>query len=78
MGIKVQHVDLIMGKHGIEEIRKGGNQTRPQGIGKEPDLREDPVKGGMGRRPDRGPAELVEDGGKSRADLVQGFWVEYD
>ena len=26
---EVHHVDLIMGEHGIEESRKGGNQTRP-------------------------------------------------
>ena len=30
-GVRTQmhHVDLIVGKHGIEEIRKGRNQTRP-------------------------------------------------
>ena len=75
---EVHHVDLIMGVHHIEESGKGGNQTRPQGIGEEPDLPDNPIKGGMGRRPDRGPAALVEDGCKSRADLVLGFGVEYD
>ena len=75
---EVHHADLIMAEHCIEESGKGGNQTRPQGIGEEPDLHDDPIKGGMGRRPDWGPAALVEDGRKSRTDLLQGFGVEYD
>ena len=74
----MHHMDLIMGEHRIEESGKGGNQTRPQGIDKESDLRDNPIKGGMGRRPDCGPAALVEDSGKGRADLVQGFRIEYD
>ena len=44
---EVHHADLIMGEHRIEESGKEGNQTRPQGIGEESDLRDDPIKGGM-------------------------------
>ena len=45
----MHHVDLIVGKHDIEEIRKGGNQTRPQGVGKIRDLGDYPVDGEVGR-----------------------------
>ena len=29
LGIKVQHMDLVMGKHGIEEGGEGRNQASP-------------------------------------------------
>ena len=41
----MHHMDLVMGKHGIEEIGKGGNQSRPQGVGKVPNLGDHPVNG---------------------------------
>ena len=74
----MHHVDLIVGKHDIEEIRKGGNQIRPQGVGKILDLADYPVDGEVGRGPGRRPPALVEDSGQSRADLAQAFSVEYD
>ena len=74
---EVHHVDLIMGKHRIEESGKGGNQARPQGIGKESKLHDDPVEGGVGRGPDRHLPALIEAGGKSGADLLQGLQIEY-
>ena len=74
----MHHVDLVMGKYDIEEIGKGGNQSRPQGVGEVPDLGVNPVNGearrGLGRRP---PA-LIEDGGQGRADLAQAFLIDYD
>ena len=69
----MHHVDLVMGKYSIEEIGKGGNQTRPQGISEESDLGDYSVEGGVRCRPDRRPHALVKDGGEGRADLVQGF-----
>ena len=62
-------MDLIMGKHGVEEIRKGGNQSRPQGVGEESDLRDDLVEGGMGRGPSHRPSTLVEAGGEGEGDF---------
>ena len=78
LGTKVHHVDLVMGEHRIEESRNGGNQTRPQGVGKKSDLRDDPIEGGMGCGSNRRPPALVEDGSKGGADLVQGFEIEYE
>ena len=66
----MHHVDLIMGEHDIQEIRKGGNQTRPQGVGKIWDLGSYLVDGEVGRRPGRRPPALIEDGGHSQADLA--------
>ena len=67
-----------MGKYGVEEIGKGGNQSRPQGISKVLDLGGYPINGEVRRGPDRRPPTLVEDGGKGGTDLIQGFQVEYD
>ena len=78
MGTKIHHVDLVMGKHHIEESEKGGNQARPQGVGKESDLCNDLVKGGVGRGPDRRLPSLIEAGGKHRVDLLQGVQAEYE
>ena len=66
----MHHVDLIVGKHDIEEIRKGGNQTRPQGIGKILDLGDYPVNGEVRRGLGRRPPAFVEDSGQSRANLA--------
>ena len=73
----MHHVDLVMRKHSVEEIGKGGNQSRPQSVGEVADLGDCSVNGEVRRGPDRRPPTLVEDGGKSRADLVQGFGIEY-
>ena len=77
LGAKMHHVDLVMGKHRIEESGKGGNQARPQGVGKESDLHDDPVEGGVRRGPDRCLPALIEAGGKHQTDLLQGFQIEY-
>ena len=74
----MHHVDLVMGKNGIEEIGKGGNQSRPQGVGKVLDLGDYSVDGEVGCGPGHRPPALVEDGGQSRADLAQAFSIEYD
>ena len=74
----MHHMDLVMGKHSVEEIGKGGNQSRPQGVGKVPDLGDYFVDGEVGRGPGRRPPAFVEDSGQSRADLAQAFSVEYD
>ena len=66
----MHHVDLVMRKHNIEEIGKGGNQSRPQSIGEVPDLGDYSVNTEVRRGPDRGPPALVEDGGNGRTDLV--------
>ena len=71
-------MDLVTGKQNIEEIGKGGNQPRPQGVGKVPDLSDYSVDGEVGRGLGRRPPSLVEDSGQSRADLAQAFSVEYD
>ena len=66
----MHHVDLIVGEHDIEEIKKGGNQTRPQGVGKIWDLGNYPVDGEVGCGPGRRPPALIEDGGQGQADLA--------
>ena len=78
LGIKMHHMDLIMGKHCIEEGGERGNQASPQGVGKESNLHDDPVKGGMGHRPSRRPSALVEAGGERGLDFLQGFQIEYE
>ena len=57
----------------MKKSEKGGNQSRPQGIGEEPDLGDYSVKGEARCGPDRRPPALIEDGVKGRADLVQGL-----
>src|SRR4051812_41487486 len=74
----MHHVDLVMGEDGLEEIEKGGNQTRPQGVGEIMNLSDYPVTGEVRRRPGRRPPTLVEDGGQSRAELIQALSIEYD
>ena len=69
----MHNVDLIVGKHDIEEIRKGRNQTRPQGIGKIRDLGGYPADGEVGRGPGRRSPAFIEDGGQSQADLAQAL-----
>ena len=69
----MHHVDLIVGKHDIEEIRKGRNQTRPQGVGKIRDLAGYPVDGEVGRGLGRRPPTFVEDSSQSQADLAQAL-----
>ena len=61
---QMHHMDLVTGKHGVEEIREGGNQSRPQGVGKVPDLGDHPVDGDVGCGPGCRPPALVEDGSK--------------
>ena len=73
----MHHVDLVMGEHRIEESRERGNEASPQSASKESDLRDDPVEGGMGHRPLFRPSTLVKAGGEGGADLIQGFWIEY-
>ena len=69
----MHYVDLIMGEHDIEEIRKGRNQTRPQGVGKIRDLGGYPADGEVGRGPGRRPPAFIEYGGQSQADLSQAL-----
>ena len=73
----MHHVDLIMGEHDIEEIGKGGNQTRPQGIVKTWDFGSYTVDGEVGHGPGRRPPALIEDGGQSQAVPAQALLVEY-
>ena len=74
----MHHMDLVMGKHSVEEISERDNQSRPQGVGKVLDLGDYPVDGEVVCRPGCRPPALIEDGGQSRADLAQAFSVEYD
>ena len=67
----MHHVDLIVGEYGVEEIRKGANQTRPHGVVKTWDLGSYPIDGEVGPWPGRRPPGLIEDGGQSQADLTQ-------
>ena len=78
LGIKVQHMDLIMGKHGVEEGGERRNQASPQGIDEEWNLGGCPVDTSSRRRPSHHLYPLIEAGGEGGADLVQGFRVEYD
>ena len=48
LGIKMQHVNLVMGKHCVEEGEERGNQASPQGVNEEPNLSGCPVNGGAG------------------------------
>ena len=77
LGIKMQHVNLVMGKHCVEEGGERGNQARPQGIDEEPNLSGCPINGGPGRSPSHRPSPLVEARGKRRADLAHGLQVEH-
>ena len=74
----MHHMDLITGEHNVEEIRKGGNQSRPQGIDEVSDLGGNPVNGEAGRGPGRRPPAFIEDGGQGRADLAQALLIDYD
>ena len=74
---QMHHVDLIVGKHDVEEIKKGRNQTRPQGVGEILDLGDYPVDGEVRRGPGRRPPAFIEDGGQSQADLAQALSIEY-
>ena len=69
----MHHMDLIMGKHDIEDIRKRRNQTRPQGVGKLRDLGGYPIDGEVGRGPGRRPPAFIEDGGQGQADLARAL-----
>ena len=77
LGIKMHHMDLIMGKHCIEEGRERGNQASPQGVDKESNLSDGPVNGGVGCRPNHRVSTLVEAGGERRADLAHGLQIEH-
>ena len=76
LGIKMHHMELIMGKHRFEESGERGNQASPQGVDGELNLYDNPVDGGMGCRPNHRPSALVEAGGQCGADLLQGLQIE--
>ena len=58
LGIKVQHMDLVMGKNDIEEGGEGRNQASPQGVNEELDLGGRPIDGGSGCRPGDRPLPI--------------------
>ena len=67
-----------MGKRDVQEIIKGGNQSRPQGVGEVSDLSGNPVNREAGRGLGRCPPAFVEDGGQGRADLAHALLIDYD
>ena len=77
MGIKVQHVDLIMRKHRVEEGRERRNQASPKGIDEEWDLGGCPVDASMRSRPSHRLSPLIEDGGEHGMHLAHGLIVEH-
>ena len=77
MGIKVQHVNLVMGKHYVEEGGERGNQASPQGVDEEWNLGGCPLDGGARCGPGRRPPPFVGVSGEHRANLVHGFLVKH-
>ena len=77
LGIKVQHMDLIVGKHDIKEGGEGRNQASPQGVDEELDLGGRPISGGSGRRLGHRPSPLVEASSERRANLIHGLLIEH-
>ena len=77
LGIKVQHVDLIMGKHCVEEGGERRNQASPKGVDEEWDLGGCPVDTCKRRRLGHRPSPLIEARGKHGTHLVHGFFVEH-
>ena len=77
LGIKVHHMDLIMGKHHIEEGGERGNQASPQGVDEESILRDGLVDGGMGCMLGHCLFALVEAGSERGVDLAHGLQLEH-
>ena len=70
-------MDLVMGKHGVEEGGERRNQAGPQGVNEELDFGGCPVNRGAGCRPGHRLPPFVEVGGERWADLAHGFLVEH-
>ena len=77
MGIKVQHVDLIMGKHCIEEGGERRDQAGLEGADEEGDLSGRPVNASTGMRPSHRLLPLVKDGCEHGTHLAHGLVVEH-
>ena len=77
MGTQVQHMDLIVGEHGVEEGGEGRNQANPQGVDEEFDVSGCPVDRGTECRPGRRPPPFVGVSGERGAHLVHGLLVEH-
>ena len=77
MRVKVQHMDLIMRKHNIEEGRERRDQAGPKGVDKEGDLSRRPVNASARRRPSHRLSPLIEAGGEHGTHLAHGLIVEH-
>ena len=73
----MEHVDLIMLEHRVEEGGEGRNQASPEGINEDRDLSGCPIHVSAGRGPSHRLSPLVEAGGKLGAHLVHGLIVEH-
>ena len=77
MRIKVQHVDLIMRKHIVEEGGERRDQAGPKGIDEDWDLGGCPVNASARRRLSHCLSPLVEAGGEHGTHLAHGLIVEH-
>ena len=77
LGIKVRHMDLIMGKHCVEEGGERGDQASPKSIDEDWDLGGSPVNASTRHRPSHRLSPLIEAGGKHGTHLVHGLIVEH-
>ena len=77
LGIKMQHVDLIVFKHCVEEGGERRDQTGPKGVDEERDLGGYPVNASTRRRPSHRLTPLIEAGGEHGMHLAHGLIVEH-
>ena len=77
LGVEMQHVDLIMLEHRVEEGGEGRNQASPEGIYEDWDLGGCPSHASARRRPSHRLSPLIETGGEHGTHLAHGLIVEH-
>ena len=70
-------MNLVMGKHGVEEVGEGRDQAGPQGVDEELDLSGYSVDRSSGRRPGHRLSPFIEAGSKRKVDLIHGLLIEH-
>src|SRR3954465_3860259 len=73
LGVEMQHVDLIMLEHRVEEGGEGRNQASPEGIYEDWDLSGSPGHASARREPSHRLSPLVEVGSEHWTNLVHGL-----
>ena len=77
MRVEMQHVDLIMLEHRVEEGGEGRNQASLEGIYEDWDLCGCPDNASARRRPSRRLPPLIEAGSEHWTHLVHGLVIEH-